>query len=225
VQSELRAQATFTAKASANWDSGTGVGAAWNITSGSDIDGIPDANDNIVISRNYIITVNVLIAECASLSFNAVLAANHSGALVVSSGNTLNVSGSINVNAGVDYNFFGQIYGDGTVNASQILINNTQPSSSSYVNNRYCDLVIGSGTSTATSNPNIFIGSSGITINGWNGSSASVNMWSGVRLVSGVLDVTGTITLYTETANASSSFSTQTSAAGGASAQAGTLIL
>lgn len=58
-------QATFTAKASANWNLAT----TWTLTSGADADGIPDTNDDVIIPTKFDVTLSQN-ESCASLALN-----------------------------------------------------------------------------------------------------------------------------------------------------------
>ena len=61
VSQEFFSQAVFTSNANGNWNA-TGT---WTLTSGTDADGIPDADDAVII-KAHTVTVNVN-ATCASL--------------------------------------------------------------------------------------------------------------------------------------------------------------
>ncbi len=52
--SSVRAQGTFTASADGDW----GSGATWTLNSGSDVDGIPDADDTVTIPNTRVVTVS-----------------------------------------------------------------------------------------------------------------------------------------------------------------------
>jgi hypothetical protein len=45
----LKSQATFQSKASGGW----GIAGTWTITTGSDLDGIPDGDDNVIVSTSH----------------------------------------------------------------------------------------------------------------------------------------------------------------------------
>ena len=90
VSQEFFSQATFTSKANGNWNA-TGT---WELTSGTDADGIPDADDAVII-RAHTITVNVK-ATCSSLTTEP-LANNTSGlSTTISTSNASNIN--INTN-------------------------------------------------------------------------------------------------------------------------------
>jgi len=90
VSQAFFSQATFTSKANGNWNSTT----TWQLTSGTDADGIPDADD-VVIIRAHTITVNVN-ATCSSLTTEP-LANNTSGlSTTISTSNASNIN--INTN-------------------------------------------------------------------------------------------------------------------------------
>jgi fibronectin-binding autotransporter adhesin len=76
----LNAQGVFTSKATANWSTGTTT--AFNLTSGSDADGIPDADDDVIIASGHTITVNgayfcnTLVINAASATTGVTIGAN-----------------------------------------------------------------------------------------------------------------------------------------------------
>ena len=85
-------QATFTSNATTgNWT----ASSSWNISSGSDADGVPDANDNVEILSGHTITVNTTSGACVSL----IVGNNNGTANLTFSGTTsqLTVSGTVNV--------------------------------------------------------------------------------------------------------------------------------
>ena len=93
-QNTLFSQGVFTSKATGvNWS--TGTTSAFNLTSGSDADGIPDSDDAVIIATGHTINVTAT-ATCLSLTLNAAATAN---GIAISSGVTLTVSGSIIGNA------------------------------------------------------------------------------------------------------------------------------
>ena len=96
----------------------TGIGGNWNnagswtLTGGADGDGIPDANDNVTILGNDIITVNVNSA-CTSLQIGATPATGvNPGTLNFSGAFSLTVSGAVTVGG------FGNVARRGTVTFS-----------------------------------------------------------------------------------------------------------
>ncbi|WP_148115048.1 beta strand repeat-containing protein, partial [Chryseotalea sanaruensis] len=98
VAGESLAQGNFESNASGNW---TVVGT-WTLVSGSDGDGIPDANDNVVIRNTHTVTVSnggvgPTVHECNNITIN------NGGILRTNSGTavrTLRVSGSLTISAG-----------------------------------------------------------------------------------------------------------------------------
>ncbi len=80
------AQASFDSKASGAWNSA----ASWQLMSGTDADGIPDANDNATIKSGHVITTGNASRDCANL--------------IVDAGGTLSINGTnnarINANPG-----------------------------------------------------------------------------------------------------------------------------
>ncbi|PTT16470.1 hypothetical protein DBR27_02480, partial [Flavobacterium sp. HMWF030] len=83
VVASANAQATFTAKATANWNSSS----TWMLTSGIDADGVPDGNDIVIIPTAF----NVSTAgnqDCAGITIT--------GTLTMAANNLLTVNGNVN---------------------------------------------------------------------------------------------------------------------------------
>ena len=93
-QNTLFSQGVFTSKANGvNWS--TGTNSAFNLTSGSDADGIPDSDDDVIIASGHTILVNGAYT-CKSIVINA---ASATTGLTIGV-NSLNVgSGSVTINA------------------------------------------------------------------------------------------------------------------------------
>lgn len=87
------AQATFQSASGGNWN----TSARWTLVSGSDADGIPDINDNVIILSGHTITLTAN-QECNNLTF--------SGGGISYNGSTrsLNVGGDVLVNGSVTFN-------------------------------------------------------------------------------------------------------------------------
>ena len=66
--------ANFSSFATGNWN----AAGTWTLTSGMDVDGIPDADDNVTISFNHIITLDIAptIASLTMLSNSLITGAN-----------------------------------------------------------------------------------------------------------------------------------------------------
>lgn len=103
-----QAQATFNSVATGNWNSIT----SWVIVGGVDGDGIPDADDNVIIKAGHTITVNVN-AAANSIAFTG----NTSATLSLSAGKTLDVTGNVNITAPATNGYSATIaVGSGTLN-------------------------------------------------------------------------------------------------------------
>jgi hypothetical protein len=139
-QNTLFSQGVFTSKATGvNWI--TGTTSAFNLTSGSDADGIPDSDDAVIIATGH--TINITAnASCLTLTFNA--AANANG-IVISSGITLVVSGSIITSAPTAAVTTLINVGDG--NLSALAISVTGGATSNYIS----ELKINAGSVSCTS--------------------------------------------------------------------------
>jgi len=91
------AQATFEVQSTGNWN----AASTWNRTSGSDADGIPDADDDVVFpsssSTNYVVTVTA-DAEASSV---VIIGGNGDGGttvvreIIINDGETLTVTGDV----------------------------------------------------------------------------------------------------------------------------------
>lgn len=81
------AQATFQSAGTGTWNSA----ARWTLISGTDADGIPDSNDDIVLQSGNTITINANYS-CNNLTFNG-------GGLSYSGNRTLTVGGNVSVTA------------------------------------------------------------------------------------------------------------------------------
>lgn len=121
-------QATFTSKANGNWNSS----ASWLLNSGTDADGIPDADDTVTIKAHSItITASV---TCSSLTTEP-LANNNSGlntnistanaaVITVNTGILLTITGDFLIKAS-DLNYHTTILnGPGSVTAGSLTIGN-----------------------------------------------------------------------------------------------------
>ena len=128
VAQEFFSQATFTSKANGNWNA-TGT---WELTSGTDADGIPDADDAVIIKANTV-TVNAN-AACASLTTEP-LANNTSGLsttinttnaaiITVNTGKLLTITGDFLIKASDLNNHTTILNGPGSVTAGSLTIGN-----------------------------------------------------------------------------------------------------
>ena len=91
VGSVVKSQAVFTSAATGNWN----TASSWTLVSGSDADGVPDANDNVTISNNKDITITAS-ATCKDLTVNGNIS-NETTQLNVNIGVTLSVSGNFSI--------------------------------------------------------------------------------------------------------------------------------
>jgi hypothetical protein len=178
----LEAQGVFTSKASANWSTGTTT--AFNLTSGSDADGIPDADDDVIIASGHTITVNGTY-NCKTLVINSASANN---GLTITSPNSLTVgagTGSITMNA-VSTNSINSTLavGSGTLTCGNIAITGSGTSSRNTI------LSISTGTVNCT----------GITFSGTAAQAQVTFTGAGsLKIASGTLGSGGTFTRSTGT--------------------------
>lgn len=104
VAQEFFSQATFTSKANGNWNATN----TWQLTLGTDADGIPDADDAVIIKAH---TVNVTAnATCASLTTDP--DANNTSGLST----TISTTGASNIN--ISANMLLTIVGDFFIKAN-----------------------------------------------------------------------------------------------------------
>ncbi|STO14289.1 Uncharacterised protein [Flavobacterium hibernum] len=96
VVASANAQATFTAKATANWNLAT----TWTLTSGTDADGIPDSNDNVIVSGGFTVTT-ISTSACNNLNIAS------GSTLIVGGANSITVSGTTLVSGTLIHNATG----------------------------------------------------------------------------------------------------------------------
>lgn len=129
VSQAFFSQAVFTSKANGNWNSSE----SWLLTSGTDADGIPDADDAVIIKAH---TVNVTAnATCASLTtdpgadnskglefnINSTVGASN---INISNNTLLNIVGNFLIKPSNDYNYLTILTGPGSVTAGSLTIGN-----------------------------------------------------------------------------------------------------
>ena len=108
------AQGTFQTANGGNWNSAS----SWTLLSGTDADGIPDANDHVTIRSSHTINISTASA-CSNLTFNG-------GTISFTSNNTLAVGGNVSVTSnsninGYSNNHIFQVAGNLSVNTSTTL--------------------------------------------------------------------------------------------------------
>lgn len=157
----LQAQANFNSNvATGNWS----AAGSWTLTSGTDADGIPDADDNITILNTHTITVNTAARTCNNLTINT------GGTLQINNQNlnvngTSAISGTLNDNDNGGTNtFVGKI----TVNTGGTFsTNNTSPFVfQGGIENNGTFNKTGAGAVTFNTNAQILNGTNLITMNG-----------------------------------------------------------
>lgn len=87
--------ATFTTKASGDWNTTT----IWKITGGTDSDGIPDADDVVIIKHNVTSTTDIyatsILVDAYNISFSVTGDSYVTNDITTKSKNTINISGSL----------------------------------------------------------------------------------------------------------------------------------
>ena len=128
VSQEFFSQAVFTSNANGNWNA-TGT---WTLTSGTDADGIPDADDAVIIKANTV-TVNVN-ATCASLTtdpdanntsgLSPTLSPTGASNINISANMLLSIVGDFFIKANNSYSRTTILTGPGSVTAGSLTIGN-----------------------------------------------------------------------------------------------------
>jgi hypothetical protein len=88
--------ANFSSFISGNWDSPS----TWTLTSGTDTDGLPDSDDDVIIASGMTVFVNIAGANVNKLTINGTLTKQSTGKSTVSAGQLIN-SGNVAVQSGV----------------------------------------------------------------------------------------------------------------------------
>lgn len=128
VAQDFFSQATFTSRANGNWNATN----TWQLTSGTDADGIPDADDAVII-KAHIVTVNVN-AACASLTtdpdanntsgLSATLSTTGASNININSNMLLTIVGDFFIKANNSYSRTTILTGPGSVTAGSLTIGN-----------------------------------------------------------------------------------------------------
>jgi len=112
--SRVYGQATFQSNSGGTWNSAS----RWTLVSGSDGDGIPDANDNVIIQSGHSISISTGSA-CNNLTFNNGTI-SFSSSVTLAIGGNLTVSSSSNINGYSNDHIF-QVAGNLVVNTGTTL--------------------------------------------------------------------------------------------------------
>lgn len=128
VAQDFFSQATFTSRANGNWNATN----TWQLTSGTDADGIPDADDAVIIKANTV-TVNVN-AACASLTtdpdannttgLSATISTTGASNININANMLLTIVGDFFIKANNSYNRTTILTGPGSVTAGSLTIGN-----------------------------------------------------------------------------------------------------
>ncbi len=127
VAQAFYSQATFTSKGG-NWNSASN----WTLTSGTDADGIPDADDAVII-KAHTVTVNVN-ATCASLTtdpdanntsgLSSTISTTGASIININANMLLTIVGDFSIKANNSYSRTTILNGPGSVNAGSLTIGN-----------------------------------------------------------------------------------------------------
>ncbi|HRE68626.1 MAG TPA: hypothetical protein PLX76_17025, partial [Cyclobacteriaceae bacterium] len=100
-------QATFRTQSSGNWTNS----AIWVIVSGTDGDGVPDSNDDVIVRGGFEVTINGN-STCSNLQIGGIPGAslNNSGTVTFGGAFTLTVGNSVTVGG------YGNTFRSGTLN-------------------------------------------------------------------------------------------------------------
>ncbi len=124
----MLSQAIFTSKANGNWNSS----GSWLLNSGTDADGIPDADDNVTIKAHSItITASV---TCSSLTteplanntsgLSTTISTTNAAVITVNTNQLLTITGNFFIKASDSYNHTTILNGPGSVQAGSLTIGN-----------------------------------------------------------------------------------------------------
>lgn len=124
----MLSQATFTSKANGNWNSS----GSWLLNSGTDADGIPDADDNVTI-KAHSITITAS-ATCSSLTteplanntsgLSTTISTTNAAVITVNTNQLLTITGNFFIKASDSYNHTTILNGPGSVQAGSLTIGN-----------------------------------------------------------------------------------------------------
>ncbi|MGB4448519.1 MAG: T9SS type A sorting domain-containing protein [Cloacibacterium sp.] len=128
VSQAFFSQAVFTSKANGNWNSS----GSWLLTSGTDADGIPDADDAVIIKAHSItITASV---TCSSLTteplanntygLSTTINTSNAAVITVNTNQLLTITGNFFIKASDSYNHTTFLNGPGSVTAGSLTIGN-----------------------------------------------------------------------------------------------------
>lgn len=121
-------QATFTSKANGNWN----TSGSWLLNSGTDADGIPDADDTVTI-KAHSITVTASVT-CSSLTteplannttgLSTTITTTNAAIITVNTNQLLTITGDFFIKASDSYNHTTILNGPGSVQAGSLTIGN-----------------------------------------------------------------------------------------------------
>lgn len=124
----MLSQATFTSKANGNWNSS----GSWLLNSGTDADGIPDADDTVTI-KAHTITVTASVT-CSSLTteplannttgLNTTITTTNAAIININTNQLLTISGNFFIKASDSFNHTTILNGPGSVQAGSLTIGN-----------------------------------------------------------------------------------------------------
>ncbi|PPZ90590.1 hypothetical protein C3729_12715 [Cloacibacterium normanense] len=128
VSQAFFSQAVFTSKANGNWNSS----GSWLLNSGTDADGIPDADDAVIIKAHSItITASV---TCSSLTteplanntsgLSTTISTSNAAVITVNTNQLLTITGDFFIKASDSYNHTTILNGPGSVQAGSLTIGN-----------------------------------------------------------------------------------------------------
>ncbi|MGL2987209.1 T9SS sorting signal type C domain-containing protein [Flavobacterium sp. RSSA_27] len=179
----VNAQATFTTSQTGNWNAST----TWTLSSGTDSDGIPDADDNVIVDNKHVLNLTQN-ESCASLTINGSAGANT--AILKINSSTLNVIGNISVpgaaNSQVEMttgvlNIGGNFNSGATFSAGAGTVNYNNTGAQTIGTYTYNNLTLsGSGVKTANGN---------LTVNGALTTANAVTLNMGTNQLLGSLTV------------------------------------
>jgi hypothetical protein len=175
---QVMGQANFTSRTSGSW----AASGSWNLSSGSDADGIPDSDDNVTIADGHTITVSAN-ANCNNLTLNGASSGTNNTTVTLSGSVTLTANGAISLinptNGSGAYNAFTQInVGSGALSAATISMSSASGKNNVRINTGSGGSIqVTEGLSIGATN-NIFDISNGTLLIG-----SQTGSWTGTVLV------------------------------------------
>lgn len=212
----LFGQGTFQSNASAGWHLAT----TWTLISGSDADGIPDSNDNVIVQSGHNVSISVassgnnLTLNNGTISFSNTVTLSIAGNLSVTSNSNINgynnshviqVAGNATIPAGITLSVGAigfTVVGTTTINGSLSL------SGYSGKPRNFGDIIINSGGSMTCTGADAYTFNGDLTNNG-TFTATSYGTTFAFASSSGTIGGSGLISLFSATFNSPANYTNQ----------------